>query len=97
MSNFPNFASFMPDFKKNIPNANGCVKMCSGSSPSPLKAVEVPLSPDSSVPWGSNTVALIVTKDKDQHGHQVYHTNTGILNKNINTQTQKVHFKLAFP
>lgn len=31
--------------------------------PSPLKAVEVPLSPDSSEPWVSNTVALMVTTD----------------------------------
>lgn len=33
-------------------------------SPSPLKAVDVPLSPDSSVPCGSNMVALTVMAEK---------------------------------
>lgn len=34
-------------------------------SPSPLKAVDVPLSPDSSVPCGSNMVALTVMAEKN--------------------------------
>lgn len=41
-------------------------------SPSPLKAVDVPLSPDSSVPCGSNMVALVVAEKNVKTGRYVF-------------------------
>lgn len=49
---------------------------CDHFVPSPLKAVEVPLSPDSSVPWGSNIVALVVKKKQESAWNITHNTHT---------------------
>lgn len=48
--------------KATYDGSRGCL------SPSPLKAVDVPLSPDSSVPCGSNMVALVVVEKNVKAG-----------------------------